>query len=75
MFLCLCLIVGSVTPIFEFSRGVLGVLYQKTIFASADEMKSLEDGTRYDSAGRLTNGNFLAEFPKEKIFFKYLARK
>lgn len=75
LFLCLCLIIGSVTPIFEFSRGVAVVLYQQTIFANADELKTLEGNIGYDSAGRLVNGNFLAEFPKEKPFFKYLARK
>ena len=75
LFLCLCLMIGSVTPTFEFARGIVVVSYQKTVFVSADDLKSLEDHLYYDAFGRVTNGNFVAEFPKEKTFFKYLARE
>ena len=75
LFLCVCLIVGSATPIFEFSRGVINVIERKTIYATADELKSLEYNIGYNAAGKISESNFLAEFPKEKIFFKRLARK
>jgi len=75
LFLCLCLIIGSVTPIFEFSRGVIVVLYQQTVFANTDDIKSLENTFYYNAYGKVQNSNFVAEFPKEKPFFKYLARK
>lgn len=75
LFLIVCLIVGSATPIFEFSRGIINVIDRKTIYASADDLKSLEYNIGYNAAGKISESNFLAEFPKEKVFFKRLARK
>lgn len=75
LFLCLCLILGSITPIFEFTRGIKGVITNKTVFESADGLRSLENIISYDQYGNVRSGNFVAEFPKEKTFFKYLARK
>ncbi|WP_372519167.1 hypothetical protein [Candidatus Ruminimicrobiellum ovillum] len=75
LFLCLCLVLGSVTPIFEFSRGFIIVSENKTVFESADQLKSLENIISYDSYGNIRSGNFVAEFPEEKIFFKYLSKQ
>ena len=75
LLLCLFLILGSVTPIFEFSRGVKGVIENKTVFESADGLRSLENIISYDKYGNLRSGNFVAEFPEEKLFFKYLSKK
>ncbi len=75
LFLCLCLILGSVTPIFEFARGVKGVIENKTVFESADKLRSLENILSYDQFGNIRSGNFVAEFPEEKVFFKYLSKK
>lgn len=75
LFLCLCLLLGSATPIVEYTRSVVSVIERGVVFASADGLGSLEDNISYDEYGRVRNSNFVAEFPKEKIFFKYLARK
>ncbi|MBQ4179122.1 MAG: hypothetical protein II598_05220, partial [Elusimicrobia bacterium] len=75
LLLCLCLLLGSVTPVFEFSRGFKMVSENKTVFESADRLRSLENIISYDQYGNVRSGNFVAEFPKEKIFFKYLSKK
>ena len=75
LFLCLCLLLGSITPIFEFSRGFKIVSENKTVFESADQLRSLENIINYDQYGNVISGNFVAEFPEEQIFFKYLSKK
>lgn len=73
--LCFCLALGSITPAFEFARGLDFVITKHRLFESADYFKGLDNCLEYNSYGHIVNGNFVAEFPKEKIFFKYLARK
>ena len=73
--LCLCLLIGSVTPFFEFVRGFKEVVEHKTIFRVADDLKTLEGNVGYNQNGEFINGNFVTGHPKGKIFFKYLARK
>ena len=75
LILSVCLLLGSVTPAFEFGRGFNYVITNKTIFESADYFKGLDNCLEYNAYGNIVNGNFVAEFPKEKKFFKYLARK
>ena len=69
------LLLGSMTPVFEFARGFDFVITQRTVFESADFFRGLDNCLEYNGRGKIVNGNFVAEFPKEKIFFKYLARK
>ena len=73
--LCLCLLIGSVTPFFEFVRGFKEVVEHKTIFRVADDLKTLEGNVGYNQNGEFINGNFVTGHPKEKFFFKYLTRK
>lgn len=75
LILCFCLLLGSMTPVFEFARGFDFVIKQRTVFESADFFRGLDNCLEYNGRGKIVNGNFVAEFPKEKIFFKYLARK
>ena len=75
MILCCCLIIGSFTPVIEFSRGVKDIIKNGQILRVADDMKTLEGNLGYDQDGNPINGNFVTEHPKEKFFFKYLARK
>lgn len=72
--LCLCLVLGSVTPIIEFARGINDVVKNKSVFRSADNVKTLEGNIGYDSDGFFHNGNFVTTYPENKPFFKYLAK-
>ena len=72
--LCLCLILGSVTPIIEFARGIDDVVKNKSVFRSADNLKTLEGNIGYDMDGNFHNGNFVTIYPEDKSFFKYLAK-
>ena len=76
MLLCLCLIIGSVTPIIEFSRGINDVVKNRSIFRTADSIKTFEGKLIYDNTKNIEKYlNFITMNPKDKIFFKYLAKK
>ncbi|WP_413853995.1 hypothetical protein [Candidatus Ruminimicrobium bovinum] len=73
--LCTCLIIGSVTPIIEFTRGFYDVITNRSIFRAADSTKTFEDKIVYNEKDNtLSNSNFLTIKPETKPFFKYLAK-
>lgn len=73
--LCICLVIGSVTPIIEFRRGFYDVITHRTIFRTVDPIKTFEDKIVYDNRKNiLSYSNFITINPQSKPFFKYLAK-
>lgn len=67
--LVVLLIIGAVTPIYEYSRGIKTVINEKNVRAVADDIITFSDKNPEEFA------NFLAESPQEtSIFFKYIAK-
>jgi len=74
--LCLCLVIGSVTPIIEFARGINDVIKNRSIFRTVDSIKTFEGKIIYSNSKSIEKYlNFITINPEDKIFFKYLAKK
>ena len=59
-------LIGSVTPIVEFGRGIHYVIYYKKIDLVCDDIKTFNRNGRFD--------NFITSKYSEKPFYKYLAK-
>ncbi|MBR3627485.1 MAG: hypothetical protein IKN42_01405, partial [Elusimicrobia bacterium] len=74
--LCFCLILGAVNPAIEFARGIRDVVKKRTVFVVEDSIKTFEKKeSDYKKRHEEKYYNFITVAPKEKMFFKYLARK
>ena len=59
-------LIGSVTPIVEFGRGIHYVIYYKKIDLVCDDIKTFNRYGKFD--------NFITSKYSEKPFYKYLAK-
>lgn len=68
MGLCTCYIVGMVTPLVEYGRGIYHMASEKKICLVQDDMKTLE------GKEQMYTGNFVTYDLNSNIFFNYLGK-